>query len=351
MNIEGTRITSYGFKGTLRDDNGNIYIDGNFTTTKEGMTGNGVWNDKNGKKLDGEFGVRTFNGIQTLPNGSIFDGKVDLLSGKLVEGIRFHKNKNQSFDGTFGEDGRPLTGTRTYPDGTSFCCTFKDGKPFAGNYVDKNGVGIGAVANGKQVTADPPDAVAAAAARAKIDAETAREEEAAAAAAAAAKTAKIALPLKKAAAAAAAKARRSSVNHSMEQKFGQAYYNVTLSSGDARELDSASLSKEVDKAVKAGKKNKGKKKLKQKAKRLKKQLSKAKSNKKRAKLREKLNKINEKLGKGGDQASIGAPSIEISALGQTQMDAAETAAATAAQSGGDGGSSAGSGDSGGSGGS
>ncbi len=182
------------------------------------------------------------------------------------------------------------------------------------------------------------------------------------------------------AAARANRARRSSVDHSMQQKFGKAYYDVTLSSGDPAVLDFASLSNEVAKAVKAGKKNKGKKnknkrkklklkekKLKQKAIKLEKQLSKAKTEKKRAKLEKKraklekqLNKLglddlNEVLGlsdQGDDQASIGggAPSIEISKEGQSQMDADTASAAAAGSNGADGADGAGGDDGGGDGG-
>mgnify|MGYP001222413327 CR=1 FL=1 len=149
--------------------------------------------------------------------------------------------------------------------------------------------------------------------------------------------------------------RRSSVDHSMQQKFGKGYYDITLSSGDPAVLDSASLSNEIAKAVKAGKagkKNKNKrKKLKQKAKkleRLEKQLSKAKTEKKRAQLEKKRAKLEKQLNKlglsdqGDDQASIGggiaggAPSIEITEAGQQQMDDDEASAAAAAASGGGG---------------
>ena len=239
--------------------------------------------------------------------------------------------------------------------------------------MDKNGDKISSVENGirTQIAAAQADEEAlerAAAAQAKIDEEIALEEAAVAAAAAALEFAPPKLGKATTAMGSGTnRSRRSSVDHSMQQKFGKAYYDVTLSSGDPAVLDSASLSNEVAKAVKADKKNKGKKnknkrkRLKQKAIKLEKQLSKAKTEKKRAQLEKKraklekqLNKLglddlNEVLGlsdQGDDQASIGggAPSIEISEAGQQQMDD-DKAAATAA--GGDGGSS----DSGGSGGS
>ena len=258
---------------------------------------------------------------------------------------------------------KPAERSKTYPNGSTFTGTFDDrGLPSTGtwsnfegkNFAYKNGQKIGEVgAEAEEVNSKP------AAAQAKIDRVNA------------------ALDL---AAAIANRARRSSVDHSMQQKFGKAYYDVTLSSGDPAVLDFASLSNEVAKAVKAGKKNKGKKnknkrkklklkekKLKQKAIKLEKQLSKAKTEKKRAKLEKKraklekqLNKLglddlNEVLGlsdQGDDQASIGggAPSIEISKEGQSQMDADTASAAAAGSNGADGADGAGGDDGGGDGG-
>ena len=261
------------------------------------------------------------------------------------------------------DDKKPAERSKTYPNGSTFTGTFDDrGLPSTGtwsnfegkNFAYKNGQKIGEVgAEAEEVNSKP------AAAQAKIDRVNA------------------ALDL---AAAIANRARRSSVDHSMQQKFGKAYYDVTLSSGDPAVLDFASLSNEVAKAVKAGKKNKGKKnknkrkklklkekKLKQKAIKLEKQLSKAKTEKKRAKLEKKraklekqLNKLglddlNEVLGlsdQGDDQASIGggAPSIEISKEGQSQMDADTASAAAAGSNGADGADGAGGDDGGGDGG-
>ena len=254
------------------------------------------------------------------------------------------------------DDKKPAERSKTYPNGSTFTGTFDDrGLPSTGtwsnfegkNFAYKNGQKIGEVgAEAEEVNSKP------AAAQAKIDRVNA------------------ALDL---AAAIANRARRSSVDHSMQQKFGKAYYDVTLSSGDPAVLDFASLSNEVAKAVKAGKKNKGKKnknkrkRLKQKAIKLEKQLSKAKTEKKRAKLEKKraklekqLNKLglddlNEVLGlsdQGDDQASIGggAPSIEISKEGQSQMDADTASAAAAGSNGADGADGAGGDDGGGDGG-
>ena len=261
------------------------------------------------------------------------------------------------------DDKKPAERSKTYPNGSTFTGTFDDrGLPSTGtwsnfegkNFAYKNGQKIGEVgAEAEEVNSKP------AAAQAKIDRVNA------------------ALDL---AAAIANRARRSSVDHSMQQKFGKAYYDVTLSSGDPAVLDFASLSNEVAKAVKAGKKNKGKKnknkrkklklkekKLKQKAIKLEKQLSKAKTEKKRAQLEKKraklekqLNKLglddlNEVLGlsdQGDDQASIGggAPSIEISKEGQSQMDADTASAAAAGSNGADGADGAGGDDGGGDGG-
>ena len=254
------------------------------------------------------------------------------------------------------DDKKPAERSKTYPNGSTFTGTFDDrGLPSTGtwsnfegkNFAYKNGQKIGEVgAEAEEVNSKP------AAAQAKIDRVNA------------------ALDL---AAAIANRARRSSVDHSMQQKFGKAYYDVTLSSGDPAVLDFASLSNEVAKAVKAGKKNKGKKnknkrkklklkekKLKQKAIKLEKQLSKAKTEKKRAKLEKQLNKLglddlNEVLGlsdQGDDQASIGggAPSIEISKEGQSQMDADTASAAAAGSNGADGADGAGGDDGGGDGG-
>ena len=258
------------------------------------------------------------------------------------------------------DDKKPAERSKTYPNGSTFTGTFDDrGLPSTGtwsnfegkNFAYKNGQKIGEVgAEAEEVNSKP------AAAQAKIDRVNA------------------ALDL---AAAIANRARRSSVDHSMQQKFGKAYYDVTLSSGDPAVLDFASLSNEVAKAVKAGKKNKGKKnknkrkklklkekKLKQKAIKLEKQLSKAKTEKKRAQLEKKraklekqLNKLglddlNEVLGlsdQGDDQASIGggAPSIEISKEGQSQMDADTASAAAAGSNGADGADGAAGGDDGG----
>ena len=508
-------LNSYTINGKITDDKGNIEIDGNFTINLMGkgfMTGKGIFRD--GSQIyDGEFtnkeGEPIFEGNRALKNGSVFDGVVNLNTRKLVEGKRVHRNGKQSFEGTFGEDGRPKEGIRKYPNGNSFKGTFKDGKPFEGqfmdingnkislvengnrtqiaaaqadeealeraleeaaaaaaaaafnknigswdtsnvtnmsstfnkiegdgytytgelkdgkqngqgtetfadgytykgefkdgirsgqgtenfangisfsgifkdgkpfegNHMDKNGDKISSVENGirTQIAAAQADEEAlerAAAAQAKIDEEIALEEAAAAAAAAALEFAPQLGKVTTAMGSGTNRARRSSVDHSMQQKFGKAYYDVTLSSGDPAVLDSASLSNEVAKAVKADKKNKGKKnknkrkRLKQKAIKLEKQLSKAKTEKKRAQLEKKraklekqLNKLglddlNEVLGlsdQGDNQASIGggAPSIEISEAGQQQMDDDKAAATAATAAGGDGGSS----DSGGSGGS
>ena len=531
-------LNSYTINGKITDDKGNIEIDGNFTINLMGegfMTGKGIFRD--GSQIyDGEFtnkeGEPIFEGNRALKNGSVFDGVVNLNTRKLVEGKRVHRNGKQSFEGTFGEDGRPKEGIRKYPNGNSFKGTFKDGKPFEGqfmdingnkislvengnrtqiaaaqadeealeraleeaaaaaaaaafnknigswdtsnvtnmsstfnkiegdgytytgelkdgkqngqgtetfadgytykgefkdgirsgqgteafangysytgefkngirsgqgtenfangisfsgifkdgkpfegNHMDKNGDKISSVENGirTQIAAAQADEEAlerAAAAQAKIDEEIALEEAAAAAAAAALEFAPQLGKVTTAMGSGTNRARRSSVDHSMQKKFGKAYYDVTLSSGDPAVLDSASLSNEVAKAVKADKKNKGKKnknkrkRLKQKAIKLEKQLSKAKTEKKRAQLEKKraklekqLNKLglddlNEVLGlsdQGDDQASIGggAPSIEISEAGQQQMDDDKAAATAATAAGGDGGSS----DSGGSGGS
>ena len=140
------------------------------------------------------------------------------------------------------DDKKPAERSKTYPNGSTFTGTFDDrGLPSTGtwsnfegkNFAYKNGQKIGEVgAEAEEVNSKP------AAAQAKIDRVNA------------------ALDL---AAAIANRARRSSVDHSMQQKFGKAYYDVTLSSGDPAVLDFASLSNEVAKAVKAGKKNKGKK--------------------------------------------------------------------------------------------
>jgi len=362
-------LNSYTINGKLTDDKGNIEIDGNFTKNLMGkgfITGKGIFRMSSNEIYDGEFtnkeGETIFEGNRALKNGSVFDGVVNLNTRKLVEGKRVHRNGKQSFEGTFGEDGRPKEGIRKYPNGNSFKGTFKDGKPFEGQFMDINGNKISSVENGNrtQIAAAQADEEAlerAAAAQAKIDEEIALEEAAAAAAL------EFAPQLGKVTTAMGSgtnRARRSSVDHSMQKKFGKAYYDVTLSSGDPAVLDSASLSNEVAKAVKADKKNKGKKnknkrkRLKQKAIKLEKQLSKAKTEKKRAQLEKKRAKLEKQLNKlglsdqGDDQASIGggAPSIEISEAGQQQMDD-DKAAATAATAAGDGGSS----DSGGSGGS
>ena len=242
--------------------------------------------------MDGTFNKDgTFNGTRTQENGgAVFNGVVNVKTQELI------------------------TGTETYANGTSFCCTFKGGKPFEGDITGINGDKIVSVVNGELAPEgiQTPDEIATAlAAAGAINAARLEEE------------------------AAAARTRRGSfVESKVQVEVNNTYYDATFSGGDVGSSDPETLRIEAAKAAKAGKKNKGKKNLKRKAKKIEARLKNANlSPKKREKLEKRLSKINEKLGSGSaNQASVSAPSIEISEKGQQQLDT-DKAEATAAATG------------------
>jgi len=285
----GVKVKTITYEGTIIGEDGTEQMRGKFTinidkigTEDETFTGVGKIN-MDGVIMDGTFNKDgTFTGTRTQENGgAVFNGVVNVKTQELI------------------------TGTETYANGTSFCCTFKGGKPFEGDFTGINGDKIASVVNGEPEPAgsQTPDEIAAA--------------------------------NNAAAAAAALRTRRGSIVESKVQvEVNNTYYDATFSGGDVGSSDPETLRIEAAKAAKAGKKNKGKKNLKRKAKKIEARLKNANlSPKNREKLEKRLSKINEKLGSGSaNQASVSAPSIEISEKGQQQLDT-DKAEATAAATG------------------
>ncbi len=156
IKIVGT-FTADGGTGVFTDAQGsNIEIVVDFKGPQGGLTvvsgrGKHVTVDEDGIETRvGTFDVatNTFVGTNTLPNGAVVEGTINMITGHPVSGTRTHKNGKQGFTGTFNKAGRPLTGTRTFEDGTTFTGTFKKGKPFDGTYTNAAGTDIATVKNG-----------------------------------------------------------------------------------------------------------------------------------------------------------------------------------------------------------
>ena len=290
---DGVTVQTITYDGIITGEDGTVQSKGKFTINIEDgtTTGVGIIN-MDGVIMDGTFNKDgTFTGTRTQENGgAVFNGVVNVKTQELI------------------------TGTETYANGTSFCCTFKGGKPFEGDITGINGDKIVSVVNGELAPEgiQTPDEIATAlAAAGAINAARLEEE------------------------AAAARTRRGSfVESKVQVEVNNTYYDATFSGGDVGSSDPETLRIEAAKAAKAGKKNKGKKNLKRKAKKIEARLKNANlSPKKREKLEKRLSKINEKLGSGSaNQASVSAPSIEISEKGQQQLDT-DKAEATAAATG------------------
>ena len=335
-----------GGRGRFTDPNGSdVNITVEFKGTEDGVninvvSGSGKLVDENGT-FDGEFKGDIFDGTHTRPNGSVFVGEVNTETNKPVSGTRTFED-GSSFTGTF-INGLPSNGTfkgvegdettivngkaptvgeppefaKTWADGSTFSGTLDNrGLMSSGTYFDAVSGRTYEFKNGQNVTMNE-------------EAEPKVEE-------------LIDITLREIIEPELEPETSAIIDSSVIQtRVNTKYYDATLVSNKVNpttqvsSIDPLTLSSAVAQSLNDRKRRGGnKEKLKKKKKKIQKQLKKKKKLKPstRKKLENRLKKINKELKGIAKSSGTSAGSIEITEAGQQQMDT-DKAEATAAATG------------------